>query len=76
MNQHLDAGSQLEDTIDDMHPAVGEFVAAVDALVDEHLTDDEVEGRLERLQQRTAQSTSAGRRSGAVRRRRAAPARP
>jgi hypothetical protein len=46
MNQYLDAGHrQPEDTID-MHPAVGEFVAAVNGLVDEHLTDDEVEGRL------------------------------
>jgi hypothetical protein len=52
MNQYLDAGHrQPEDTID-MHPAVGEFVAAVNGLVDEHLTDDEVEGRLERVQQR------------------------
>lgn len=76
MNQHLDAGHrQPEDTID-MHPAVGEFVAAVNALVDEHLTDDEVEGRLERVQQRAAPSTPAGRRSGAARRRRAAPVRP
>lgn len=33
----------------DMHPAVGEFVAAIDAVVDEHLTDDEVKARLERV---------------------------
>lgn len=33
----------------DLHPTVGEFVAAIDALVDERLTDDEVETRLERV---------------------------
>lgn len=33
----------------DLHPAVGEFVAAIDALVDERLTDNEIEARLERV---------------------------
>ncbi len=40
----------------DLYPAVEKFVTAIDALVDERLTDDEVEARLERVL-RVARST-------------------
>lgn len=59
-NQGLDARRrQLEETVD-LPPAVGRFVAAVDALVDEHLTGDEVEDRLERVRRDAERSTLAG----------------
>lgn len=42
-----------------MHPAVKEFVAGINALVDERLGADEVEGRLERVRRRVETETFA-----------------
>jgi excisionase family DNA binding protein len=57
--QPEDSTARFRGAPPDMHPAVGEFVAAIDALVDEHLTDDEVEACLERVLRDAQRSTPA-----------------
>lgn len=66
-NQDLDAHeahrAQSADTVE-MHPMVGEFVTTIDTLVDEHLTNDEVSARLQRVLRDAARSTPAGAQAG------------
>jgi hypothetical protein len=48
------------DAVVDIHPAVGRFLADVDTLVDERLTDDEVEARLQRVRRAAARAALIG----------------
>lgn len=47
--QPEDRAARFREARPEMHPTVGEFAAAIDALVDERLTNGEVEARLERV---------------------------
>lgn len=59
-DQELAASGHLFEDSVALSPAVGRFVATVDALVDERLTGDEVEARLEWVRRDAECSTPAG----------------
>jgi hypothetical protein len=48
-DQDFAAPRRQPNDILDLPPAVGKFVAAVEALIDTQLTDDKIEARLERV---------------------------
>lgn len=58
-DQNLTAPRRQLDEHTDLPPALKRFAATVDALVDDHLTGDEVEARLERLRRNTEHSVLA-----------------
>jgi hypothetical protein len=59
-DRHLAAPRhQTDEDTRDFPPAVGRFAATVDAMVDGHLTGDEVETRLERVQRNAERSVLA-----------------
>jgi hypothetical protein len=58
-DQNLTAPRRQLDEHTDLPPALKRFTAAVDAVVDDHLTGDEVETRLERVRRNTEHSVLA-----------------